>query len=431
LDEGGIVRSAAASIEAVSRFQGSAKTLDQVLRAFLGSACEDSLPAGEPDRAEETARASAVVRMNATAAAARQLAHRGYTRQYRFAVLPSRTQPRWLLPLTSEGRAIDGFELYTPYSPLTRLLKALVVGARATGWNVWARRNVLVAARAPLALEKLAIEVTGEKHVTFAFSIGTPTSVQKLTVQLMDSAGAILGYMKMPLKSSAEPRLRHEADVLQKLHSFPQLRAHIPNVLFAGDSDGRYVLFQSAINGKAGPVRWTHHHEEFLNTLHGCASITLPGRRLVQNIAQRWNQIAPRLATNWQRLGHDALKSASNDLDTAQIACGIHHGDFVSWNTRVDPKKLFVFDWESAAWEAPVLWDKFHFLAQTECHLDRNPKQSGVVDVRGSNRALYLLYLLNSVAQLSDEESAAFPLKYREGQLLKYISKSVQTAVAD
>lgn len=425
------MRSATVAIEAASRFQDSAETLDQVLRVFLGLAAEDPLPVDEPTRARGAASANAVIRMNVTAAGAGQLARRGYTRQHRFAVLPSRTQPRWLLPLASDGRAIDGFELYTPYSPLTRLLKALVVGARATRWNVWARRNLLVAARAPLALEKLASEITGENHVTFAFSVGTPGSVQKLTVQLMDGQGAILGYMKMPLKPQAERRLRHEAEALQKLHSFPQLRAHIPTVLFAGDWDGRYVLFQSAITGKPGPTHLTHHHEEFLNTLHGCAPTMLPGRKLVQRIAQRWNQSAPGLGTDWQRLGRDALKSASHDLDTAQIACGIHHGDFVSWNTRVGPQKLFVFDWESAAWETPVLWDKFHFLAQTECHLDRNHKQSGVTDVRESNRGLYLLYLLNSVAQLSGEESVAFSLKYRENQILRHISNPVQSAVAD
>ena len=423
--------SATAAIEAASRFQDSAESLDQVLRVFLGLSPEHPLPVDEPAHTKGVARDHAVIRMNATAAGAKQLERHGYTRQHRFAVLPSRTQPRWLLPLAGDGRAIDGFELYTPYSPLTRLLKALVVGARATGWNVWARRNLLVAARAPLALEKLATEVTGEKNVTFAFSIGTPGSVQKFTIQLMDAQGAILGYMKLPLKAPAEQRLRHEAEVLQKLHTFPHLRAHIPTVLFAGDWEGHYVLFQSAINGKPGPTRWTNHHEEFLETLHGCAPAMLPGRKLVQKIAQRWNQSAPRLGANWQRIGRSALKSASHDLDTAQIACGIHHGDFVSWNTRVGPKSLFVFDWESASWETPALWDKFHFLAQTECHLNRSHKESGAVDVRESNRGLYLLYLLNSVAQLSDEESVAFSLKYRENQILQHISKPVQTAVAD
>ena len=84
----------------------------------------------------------------------------------------------------------------------------------------------------------------------------------------------------------------------------------------------------------------------------------------------------------------------------------MQHGDFVPWNTRVQPKGLILFDWESAAWEAPALWDRFHFLAQTECHL--NLRQTERTDVRGENRALYLLYLLNSVAQLTDEESGCF-----------------------
>ena len=425
------MRSVSVAMESASRFQGSGETLDRVLRIFLGCAQEDPLPVEESVRARGAELTNAVISMNATPASARQLARRGYTRQHRFAVLPSRNQPRWLLPLTTGRRAIDGFELYTPYSRLARALKALVVRVRATGLHLWARHHVLVAARAPLAIEKLASEVTGEKHITFAFSVGTPGSVQKLTIQLMNGAGATLGYMKTPLQEPAERRLRHEAQVLQKLRSFPQLRAHIPNVLFAGDWDGQYVLFQSAVKGEPGPVLLTQQHEEFLDALHDCEPGLLPGRKVIQRVAQRWDTIAPRLGANWQRLGRDALKAAAQDLDTAQVACGIRHGDFVSWNTRVGPQNLFVFDWESAEWEAPVLWDKFHFLAQTECHLNINHKESAVEGVRHRNRALYLLYLLNSVAQLCDEESLAFSLKYRENQILQHISKPVQTAVAD
>ena len=425
------MRSAAVAMEAASRFQGSADTLEEALRVFLGWDREDPLPVAEKLRNNGAALPNAVISWNAAPGIAEQLARQGHTRQHRFAVLPSRNQPRWLLPLTSDRRAIDGFELYTPYSRATRLMKALVVRVRAIGWEGWVRHSVLVAARAPLPIEKLASEITGEKHLTFAFSLGTPGSVQKLTVQVMCGDGAILGYLKMPLKSGAEQRLRREADVLQKLHSFPRLRAHIPQLLFAGTWDGRYAVFQSAIDGEGGPVRWTQRHEEFLKILHSCEPSILPGSRVVQKIGHRWDQVSTRLGTSWQRLGHEALRIASGELNSLQLSCGIQHGDFVPWNTHLHPNGLLLFDWESAAWQVPVLWDKFHFLSQTECHLNLHHQESGAVDVRNTNRALYLLYLLNSVAQLSDEEAVAFSFHYREKQLRKYISESAQSAVAD
>jgi len=423
------MRSAVAAVEAAFRFRGSADTLEEALRVLLGWDREDPLPVAEGLSRHGARLPDAVVSRSQASGVATQLARQGYTRQHRFAVLPSRNQPRWLLPLTNDRRAIDGFELYTPYSRATRLMKALIVRIRATGWEGWVRHSILVASRTPLPIEKLASEVTGEKHLTFAFSLGTPGSVQKLTVQVMRADGAILGYLKLPLKSGAEQRLRHEAEVLQKLHKFPKLRPHIPRLLFAGSWDGRFVVFQSAIEGEAGPVRMTQDHETFLEVLRNCEPAMATGRRLVQRIGQRWEKVAPRLSSIWQRLGRDALHIASRELDSLSVACGVHHGDFVPWNTRVHQKDLILFDWESAAYEVPVLWDRFHFLAQTECHLNLRHDEAAII--RGANRAQYLLYILNSVAQLTDEEAVAFSFNYREKQLRKHISPPVHTAVAD
>ena len=425
------MRSAAVAMEAASRFQGATGTLETILRIFLGGHHEDPLPLAEELPPKGAVLPNVVVSSNATPSFAKDLIRRGYTRQHRFAVLPSRNQPRWLLPLTSDRRAIDGFELYTPYSRATRWMKALVVRVRATGWEGWVRHSILVAARGPLPIEKFANEVTGEKDQTFACSLGTPGSVQKLTVQVMSRDGKVLGYLKMPLRSGAEQRLRNEANVLQRLHRFPKLRAHIPRLLFAGVWDGRYSVFQSATVGEPGPVHLTQRHEEFLRILQGCEPTTLPGRTLVQRIGQRWDKVAPHLGTNWQRLGREALRIASRKLDSAQIACGVQHGDFVPWNTRVHEKGLTLFDWESATWDGPGLWDRLHFLTQTECHLNVRHEEFGAVDIRGENSALYLLYILNSVAQLSDEEAVAFSFNYREKQLRRYLSEPSQSAVAD
>jgi len=126
------VRSAAIAIEAASRFRGSADTLDEVLRLFLGWEQADPLPEAEDLPNNGAALPDVVVSRSQASSVSKQLARQGYTRQHRFAILPSRTQPRWLLPLTDARRAIDGFELYTPYSRATRLMKALVVRVRET-----------------------------------------------------------------------------------------------------------------------------------------------------------------------------------------------------------------------------------------------------------------------------------------------------------
>jgi hypothetical protein len=147
------VRSAAIAIEAASRFRGSADTLDEVLRLFLGWEQADPLPEAEDLPNNGAALPDVVVSRSQASSVCKQLARQGYTRQHRFAILPSRTQPRWLLPLTDARRAIDGFELYTPYSRATRLMKALVVRVRAIGWEGWVRHSVLMAARAPLPIE--------------------------------------------------------------------------------------------------------------------------------------------------------------------------------------------------------------------------------------------------------------------------------------
>ena len=174
----------------------------------------------------------------------------------------------------------------------------------------------------------------------------------------MRADGIILGYLKMPLKTGAENRLRHEAETVEKLYRFAKLRAHIPRLLFAGSWAGRYVVFQSAIEGEAGPVHITERHEEFLKILHSCEPSMTPGRKLVQRTAQQWEKVAPRLETHWQRLGREALRIASRELDSYQLLrgaarrfCSVEHAGSAE---RIDPVRLGIGGIRSAGVVGPV-----------------------------------------------------------------------------
>jgi hypothetical protein len=274
-----------------------------------------------------------------------------------------------------------------------------------------------VASKEPLPIETLVKELTGENNPLFTLSLGNPCAYQKLTVQVMRPDGSILGYLKMPMTVKANQRLRHEATIVQKLAQFPALARRIPRIFFAGLWNGRYIVFQSELKGKTGPAEYSQLHGEFLRILQACEQSTRPGPSLVLEVGEKWDMAASHLSSQGQSLGKRALSIASRELDATIVTCSIHHGDFTPWNSRLSEGSLGLFDWESAASNQPILWDQFHFLAQTESLLSK--KYPEAIDVRKSNRSLYLLYLLHSTASFAAENANPAVIEYRQKQMLE------------
>ena len=96
---------------------------------------------------------------------------------------------------------------------------------------------------------------------------------------------------------------------------------------------------------------------------------------------------------------------AKRELVGITIPCGVSHGDFAPWNARVANGQLSVFDWESASWDAPAAWDIYHFKTQVAALRNKKNSLPEFRDKSSGERASFLLYLLNSVRQLIDEET--------------------------
>lgn len=427
MGDGDAVTSSAQVIEMVFRDEnGARRPLDEALRIFAGGSPEVPVIAEDDLRQNGRKLSSAVISWSPTSNLLKRLVSDGYTSMHRFAVLPSRKRPRWLLPQIHGKHVVDGFEIYTPFSPSARLMKAIAVKLRTTAWQGWIRDSVLIASRTPLPIESLVGDITGETQLIFSLSLGTPGTFQKLTVQVMKSDGAILGYLKMPLTDGAQQRLQHEGTFLRKLSAFPKLQPHIPRLLFAGSWRGNDIVFQSALEGETGPVCFTQLHEEFLQKLQSCQPSSSPAELVIRDTERRWEKAAPRLGAKWQRLAKEAFRVAARDLRATTVPCGIQHGDLTPWNTRLNQERLSIFDWESGVSNAPNLWDKFHFLAQTECVLNAKHDVTGQSDPREKNRGLYLLYLLHSTAQTAEEEAKQFAIDYREDQVIRHISAAAR-----
>jgi len=168
-------------------------------------------------------------------------------------------------------------------------------------------------------------------------------------------------------------------------------------------------------------------HSDFLRTLRCCQPVDKPGTTIVDGVAAKWESIVSRLGVKWHSLGREVLRRASDKLSKLTVACGIMHGDFTPWHTRVHGGGVSLFDWESASWETPASWDRLHFLAQTECLLNRKHGNGTANEYTDGDQACNLLYLLHSTAQLVEEKADLVGINYREKQILRHLSFAAGT----
>jgi hypothetical protein len=335
----------------------------------------------------------------------------GYTYTREFVILPSRSAPRWLLPLGDASITIKGFDIYVPYTPLSRILKSITSGLLRSGLAGLQRNRVLVSSSNPLPLEELVNQLTGESRPLFALSLGAPGRFQKLTVQVLGREGVALGYIKLPLTEPAKDRLRHEAAVLEGLEK-SALRPYVPRLLHAGPWGDGYIVFTSALEGAPGPTVLTSAHHKLLRTMPEVHLVSKPGPAVVEYVGRRWLKVAPQLGRKWNEIGNTILSSCADALASSTVTCGFMHGDFAPWNTKSKDGDLSLFDWETAEDEAPLGWDLLHFQVQTEFHLgQRRPTLSR----RYSLGTCYSLYLLYSAANLAEAgPTTKCAIDYRE-----------------
>jgi hypothetical protein len=340
--------------------------------------------------------------------------------RHRFAVLPSRQDPRYLLPLGDSRTTLEGFRVYTPYGLGARLRKGLLAQIVKTGWSGWAMHSLHVGE--PLGLTALVTNVTGERNPAFAMLLGTPGKYRKLTVQVMRPSGETLGYIKLGLTKPAGDRVQHEARMLEDLSP---LRPHVPRPLYAGEWQNSYMLFQSPLEGRPGPAELSGMHLEFLERLAAIRRVDKPGIQVVEEIGARWKEVTWRCDWRWQHLGTATLAAARRELAKVTVPCGFWHGDFAPWNTRVRDGQLSVFDWESCEDGAPLGWDTFHFSVQVASLLKKSWRTKFDLTGAPGARGLFLLYLLSSLGRSLDERAEENPaLDYRKQALISELAET-------
>lgn len=175
-----------------------------------------------------------------------------------------------------------------------------------------------------------------------------PGPDQKLTIELRDRRGTIVGYVKFGRESLARHRLAREHAMLTQL---PDGIGPTP-LKFGEMGDGTGLLL-TPLRGQAVRAKLPPPPEvqAFARSLVVSAPLSLMDHPYIQALRDR---MGPQL---------DAVLE---DLAGRAWPIAIAHGDFVPWNLRRNPgsRTLSAFDWEFGTADGFPLTDLAYFILQ-------------------------------------------------------------------
>jgi hypothetical protein len=287
-----------------------------------------------------------------------------------FAVVAARSNPRWwLLPLDNRRVAAMGLEMLQPMTHMAQLAK---IGARTLaqfGQQRFLGRGQICLAG--LTDQPDLQDAFGGKAAHIACFTGTDGPHRKTALQIMDSAGTILGYAKLTRVSRVRPYLRNEASMLRQLAKLDLRTAEVPALIKLRDDDAVTLLITDSLRsaGKDAPLLPGLAHLSFLNELRSKSE--RPGAEITLKwLTHETARVRATAGVAWtMRL--DRVVAALLPFARSIPVC-LTHGDFTPWNCFLQQGRLYVFDWEYANPSWPVGFDLAHFMLAT-IPLDQQP----------------------------------------------------------
>jgi hypothetical protein len=299
----------------------------------------------------------------------------------RHAALPPGTM-KVLVPLSSGRATRAALNLYIPGGRLNRARVVVMRVLARFGLQRLLGRSQVVIARRPgrlaqgdYLLDWLGIGL-GRPVAEAAIYPGTNDAPgrRKVTLQLLDAEGRVMGIAKVADTDPAAAALEREAVLLDRLRRDPALADSIPRIAARGDWHGHAIQVQTPLEHTAASFRpvWTARHQEFMDHLAAIDTVVMP--------LDRWPGL-PRLL-GWVRCGagnqpgpgareRQAVERAVSQLADVRLPCHRVHGDFTPWNVFAHDDRIMVFDWEDSEAQGLPLSDLFHFRVIAETCLRR------------------------------------------------------------
>ncbi len=181
--------------------------------------------------------------------------------------------------------------------------------------------------------------------MTSAVIVGTPGPIQKTTVEISDTQGKVLGYVKYGALPGALNRLHQEYHMLNALPD-----GLGPHALKVGPWQDGEALLLTPLEGREFPAKLPPSPE-----LHAFCEKLVTGPAVPLSAhpwAMRYRTF-PATEPWLEALAHRAWPTV------------LQHGDLAAWNLRVHNKDLQAFDWEYGSTDSLPYLDWAYFMLQT------------------------------------------------------------------
>lgn len=325
-----------------------------------------------------------------------------------FLLLPSRKEPRLLIPLTNKKQSMTGLGIYTPGKIVGRYkIKFLSFLAYSGLLRTFFNDHLVIGTNETKTSSKLdnddhqcnTLTEFGKyffkENITLAIHLGSrPRPEVKFTGQYIDENGEVISYLKLAESISGSKLLENEIKFLKTLESYNFTCAKIPKVLFEGKLNGSTLFLMSAFNEKISyNNKFTDKHIKFVIELF---EIKLKYNLWIQsevrsNLIEDMDFLCNYITDiDWPNV----LSTLDKIFLAKEIPQGIAHRDFIPWNIKVNKNSLYIFDWEYASENCIPFWDVFNFLFNTirKSHLNYYDISSKILFFISKNSLLIEFY---------------------------------------
>jgi hypothetical protein len=305
----------------------------------------------------------------------------GYERAEQLAELPSVPGRSFLVSLGTRQGAASALTSYNALRSGRRRIVRRALGAalRAGLAQPLLRNRIDIGVRSEATAEQLAADLLTEQLRSVCDAVqpsaaplvvaitGGEGPYRKPVLQVFSATGAALGFVKVGWNEWTREGVRAEAAALRACEA-RSLTFGVPKLLGLFDWHGLCLLVTAPLPDQVRRIGMTAPLAE--------ASVLREISRLSDSAA------VPLAASSWLRGWHTRIRQNVTDPPSrralerlvgqleagyggVRLDYGFCHGDFVPWNLAALGERLYIWDWENSAPDAPLGFDAVHYHFQT------------------------------------------------------------------